>query len=262
MKKSLLSFALFFVLMTGCFTSSTSSDGGDDDDTCTDPTGMVTTYLEKATITGGDPVNNAFNFHTGNTYDMNCLTNYDKCDVWFNGSSLNFWSHIAWANNNTTDGWIADAGSMTGLGCVTSIPTSGFTTAAAATLNHGYVMKLYDGTYVRFFFDQWMTSSITGGVTGARIKWQWPFRPATQYLLTVIPQVNGRVTSGSWGIDCRDGGIERCTYYYDANTVVTLTETPTTPHNFTGWTGDCTGGAQTCTLTMNANKTVTATFSQ
>ena len=31
-------------------------------------------------------------------------------------------------------------------------------------------------------------------------------------------------------------------------------------HTFTGWGGDCSGTAATCTLTMNANKTATATF--
>ena len=31
-------------------------------------------------------------------------------------------------------------------------------------------------------------------------------------------------------------------------------------HAFTGWGGDCSGTAATCTLTMNANKTATATF--
>ena len=38
-----------------------------------------------------------------------------------------------------------------------------------------------------------------------------------------------------------------------------LTATPDAGSVFTGWTGDCTGTG-TCTLTMSADHTVTATF--
>jgi len=44
-------------------------------------------------------------------------------------------------------------------------------------------------------------------------------------------------------------------------TTVTLTETPAAGNVFMGWSGACTGTAQTCTVTINADTTVTATFS-
>ena len=45
------------------------------------------------------------------------------------------------------------------------------------------------------------------------------------------------------------------------NTAVVLTATwAEWTHAFTGWGGDCSGTAATCTLTMDANKTVTASF--
>jgi Divergent InlB B-repeat domain len=47
---------------------------------------------------------------------------------------------------------------------------------------------------------------------------------------------------------------------YEVGTVVTLTATPSTGSNFTGWAGcDSVSGA-TCTVTMNTARTVTATF--
>src|SRR5262245_66561005 len=47
---------------------------------------------------------------------------------------------------------------------------------------------------------------------------------------------------------------------YNAGTVVTLTATPGTGYLFSGWSGACSGTAPTCGVTMDAAKSVTATF--
>ena len=47
---------------------------------------------------------------------------------------------------------------------------------------------------------------------------------------------------------------------YAAGTVVTLTAVPDTGSTWTGWTGACTGTSLTCSLTMNANLSVTGNF--
>src|SRR5262245_47031356 len=47
---------------------------------------------------------------------------------------------------------------------------------------------------------------------------------------------------------------------YNVGTVVTLTATPATNALFTGWSGACSGTAATCVVTMDAAKSVTATF--
>jgi len=47
---------------------------------------------------------------------------------------------------------------------------------------------------------------------------------------------------------------------YVAGTVVTLTATPAANFQFSGWSGDLTGSANPATITMSANRTVTATF--
>lgn len=49
---------------------------------------------------------------------------------------------------------------------------------------------------------------------------------------------------------------------YTHGTVVTLTATPAPGWRFVGWSGDLSGSANPATMTMNGNRTVTATFAQ
>ena len=67
----------------------------------------------------------------------------------------------------------------------------------------------------------------------------------------------GTVTSDPAGINC--GGD--CTETYDIDTIVTLTATPDEGSVFAGWSGDCSGTDSTTTVTMDEDKTCTATFS-
>ena len=47
---------------------------------------------------------------------------------------------------------------------------------------------------------------------------------------------------------------------YTSGQTVTLQATPNAGYTFSGWSGDLTGTANPATLTMNANKSVTANF--
>jgi uncharacterized delta-60 repeat protein/uncharacterized repeat protein (TIGR02543 family) len=68
----------------------------------------------------------------------------------------------------------------------------------------------------------------------------------------------GTVTSSPTGIDCG----ATCIAAFAPGASVTLTATPASDSTFTGWTGDCTGTATPCTITMSADKTTTATFAK
>ncbi len=81
-----------------------------------------------------------------------------------------------------------------------------------------------------------------------------PPPPPDTFTLTVAPPVNGTVTGS--GINCP--GI--CSATYGNGTSVSLTATPASGFVFGGWGGDCGGQGNPCPLTMNAPKTVTATF--
>ena len=69
---------------------------------------------------------------------------------------------------------IIDVGAVTCLGEIKTIPGSGFIGTAGAVVNHGYVLRLKDGTHVRFVCAGWQTST-SGGVTGVKLEWQHPF---------------------------------------------------------------------------------------
>jgi List-Bact-rpt repeat protein/phosphoesterase family protein/concanavalin A-like lectin/glucanase superfamily protein len=77
------------------------------------------------------------------------------------------------------------------------------------------------------------------------------------FSLTVTKQGTGTgtVTSNIGGINCG----ATCSATYNSGTAVTLTATPAAGSTFAGWSGACTG-TQTCTVTMNAAQSVTATF--
>ena len=79
-----------------------------------------------------------------------------------------------------------------------------------------------------------------------------------QYTLTVNVSGSGTVTSDPSGINCPG----TCSTSFDNGTEVTLTATPGADSAFSGWGGDCAGcGSDTsCTITMDADKTCTATF--
>ncbi len=67
---------------------------------------------------------------------------------------------------------------------------------------------------------------------------------------------SGTVTSDPAGINC---GAD-CTEIYDEGTIVTLTARPDPQSFFAGWSGDCSGTERTTQVTMDADKSCTATF--
>ncbi len=84
------------------------------------------------------------------------------------------------------------------------------------------------------------------------------FSTSATFTLTVTVTGNGSVSSSPAGINnCRG----TCSASFAANTTVTLTATPASGWSFGGWGGAC-SGTGTCQITMDANKSVTATFSQ
>jgi uncharacterized repeat protein (TIGR02543 family) len=76
--------------------------------------------------------------------------------------------------------------------------------------------------------------------------------------LSVTLNGGGAVTSSPAGINCGT----TCSAPYAQGTSVTLTATPASGFVFSGWSGDgtCSGTSTTCSVTMNAAHTVTATF--
>jgi Divergent InlB B-repeat domain len=66
----------------------------------------------------------------------------------------------------------------------------------------------------------------------------------------------GTVTSSPPGISCGSA----CSSNFHFGTRVALTATPAPGSSFSGWGGDCSGAASPCTVTVDAARNVTATF--
>ncbi len=74
--------------------------------------------------------------------------------------------------------------------------------------------------------------------------------------LAVTIAGSGTVTSSPAGINCPG----TCTATFPLGTAVTLTPKAATGSNFTGWSGGGCSGTSTCSITMNSDQAVTATF--
>ncbi|MDE2180437.1 MAG: hypothetical protein KGJ40_06280 [candidate division NC10 bacterium] len=87
-------------------------------------------------------------------------------------------------------------------------------------------------------------------------------RTTTTVTLTVTMRGSGpgTVTSAPAGISCTVPGT--CVASYTSGTSVTLTASPGSGASFKSWGGACSGITTTCTVTLTANQSVTATFSQ
>jgi PASTA domain/Divergent InlB B-repeat domain len=146
---------------------------------------------------------------------------------------------------------------------------SGTSFTVAATAPAGAVVYSSSGVCSNVGATFTMTSD-TGTCT---VKYDQPgnasYNPAPQVVESVkaaVPKFtltiaklgtgSGTVTSSVVGISCGT----TCAAAFDSGTNVTLTATPDGNSTFAGWSGACSGSGS-CTVTIDAAKTVTATFS-
>ena len=152
----------------------------------------------------------------------------------------------------------------TGTGTVTSSPT-GITcgTTCSTTLNSGTAVTVAATPVSGSTFAGWSGNcTATGGVTMTGNMGCTATFNSSGYTLTstVVNEVttggspSGTIVSNPAGISC---GTD-CSETYPIGQIVTLTPQPTANSKFKAWTGhtDCADGS----VTMNASKTCTATF--
>ncbi|MBI3043630.1 MAG: fibronectin type III domain-containing protein, partial [Betaproteobacteria bacterium] len=142
----------------------------------------------------------------------------------------------------------SNGGSAITLYTVTSSPGGLAGTGSASPIT---VSGLTNGT--AYTFTVTATNSVGTGPASADSNSVTPAPSA--YSLTVTNAGGGTVTSNPAGISCGT----TCTASFAAGTNVTLTASSSAGYQFTGWSGACTGTG-TCTLTMDAAKSVTASF--
>jgi hypothetical protein len=100
------------------------------------------------------------------------------------------------------------------------------------------------------------------GVTGAQFDLRSsPFlrhldTPQQQLTLNVVGSGSADVESDVPGVSC----TSTCTVLWDGGSSFQLSESVGTKTRFVGWSGACAGDLTTCDVTMDAPKTITATF--
>jgi uncharacterized repeat protein (TIGR02543 family) len=162
---------------------------------------------------------------------------------------------------NPTQSSYALTATESGSGTVTSSPsgiscpstcTASYTVGTAVTLSatpaSGYTFTGWSGACSGTSTCS-VTMSTAQNVTATFVA------TGVTFPLAVTVVSAGTVNSSSGGIICPSS----CLANYATGTTVTLTETPNSGYVFIGWSGACTGTG-TCSVTMDAAESVTATF--
>ena len=144
---------------------------------------------------------------------------------------------------------------------VNSEPAAGGSTSPSGVTNHAYgaVVAVTASANPGFVFSGWGGAcSGTGAcsVTMDAAKTVTANFTLNTYALTVSKTGEGTITSNPAGITCGSD----CTETFNHGAVVVLTAAPATGYSFTGWSGGVCSGTGTCSVTMDAAKSATATF--
>jgi uncharacterized repeat protein (TIGR02543 family) len=122
----------------------------------------------------------------------------------------------------------------------------------------------WDGTNAIFYGEAYSDSVVyDNGLSFLSADWwdasagQWyDTSPRNQLTVSKAGTGGGGVSSSPAGISCGTS----CQASFDTGTGVTLTATPDASSVFTGWSGDCSGTAPSCTVLLDQDRSVTATF--
>ena len=167
-----------------------------------------------------------------------------------------------------------------GVSCTTPTVAGQTQTACAANFSTGTAVTLTAKPASGSTFTGW-TGACTGSAATCTVTMSaartvtatfGAITPTTSATLTVksaraVTAAGGSVRTNPAGITCAaptSGTTMQttCNAAYPTTASVTLTATPAAGSVFSGWSGACTGRATTCTVSMGAARTVTATFTQ
>jgi hypothetical protein len=154
----------------------------------------------------------------------------------------------------TGNGTVTGGGLNCGVGgsvCSQNV-TAGFSVTLTATPESGSTFTGWGGACSGSSKTCTVTMSSARNVTAT-----FSGGSSTQVTLSVAVTGHGRVTGG--GITCGNGATA-CSAKEPEGATVGLTASPAARARFTGWGGACSGAAPTCTVTMSADKNVTAGF--
>lgn len=146
----------------------------------------------------------------------------------------------------------SDGGSTINGYNVISNPTGGVDTSAAG-LSH-VITGLTNG--LSYTFTVTATNSVGTGPASTPSN---QITPNHTLKITINGAGSGNINSIPSGIACSSGSLISCNSTFSGNPSVSLTATPDWKSLFASWSGDC-NGTGACSVQMNDNRWVTATF--
>ena len=166
---------------------------------------------------------------------------------------------------------------VNGNGTVTSNPSgincanpAGTGQSCASNFPPGTAVTLTAAPATGYNFTGWSGGGCTGSATTCTVTLTSAQSVAATFAQPTVGPVtlgvsltgNGLVSSSPSGINCANPAAsgQACTANYQTGTSVTLTAAPSAGYTFAGWSGGCSGTANTCSIAMNNNKSVTALF--
>jgi hypothetical protein len=207
---------------------------------CGDPQELVSISIQPSTETFGTsdtPVNE----DAGLNVQLRALGTYVHPPA-----TKDITSQVTWNSNTPQMITVSSSGLMaaTGEAC------GGTLVSATLQTNHDAGGVSASGNVVTAY----MTANVTcftGTTSGG----------GTQPLLSLsfAGTGTGTVSSSPAGLNCASTNGP-CSASFASGTTITITATPVGTSTFSGWTGGCVGSGSSCTFSLTADTSVTATF--
>ncbi|MFN8416085.1 MAG: DUF6055 domain-containing protein [Cytophagaceae bacterium] len=213
--------------------------------TCTD----IVTYALSTTIVGQgtvSPSSGTFNSGTVQTLTATAATGYTFTG-WSGDATgtTNPLSVTMTANKNITATFTINKYNLT-----TTVVGSGTVSPASGQFNYNTVQTLTATAAPGYTFTGW-----SGDATGTT-------NPLS-VTMTANKNITATFTINKYNLTTTvvgSGTVSPASGQFNYNTVQTLTATAAPGYTFTGWSGDATGTTNPLSVTMTANKNITATF--
>ena len=199
----------------------------------------------------------------GTLYNGDGYVTITSMDLTASGDSLT--GSVKWDFSNTNGGTTVCSGTTAITGTRTSVPAYTLTITAnangtvtknpdQASYTSGTVVTLTAQPAAGYTFANW-SGDLTGTTNPATVTMN-ANKTVTANFTPVPPNtytLTGNATNGTITKNPNQAS-------YTSGTVVTLTAQPAAGYTFANWSGDLTGTTNPATVTLNANKTITANF--